>query len=141
SPESAFHLSSSHTECSRVLSPGGRLLLAIEDRAPLSDPGARALETALSTLMEHAGAVFHLETIVLQDRRIVVEGREATIRAIDVVSQPCDIPPGVARLLVALIKDPTRNSAPFRETIHGYSKPPKNLLAFERDYDNPWLVR
>jgi len=141
SPESAFHLSSSLTECSRVLSPGGRLLLAIEDRAPLSDPGAGALETALSTLMEHAGAVFHLETIVLQDRRIVVEGREATIRAIDVVSQPCDIPPGVARLLVALIKDPTRNSAPFRETIHGYSKPPKNLLAFERDYDNPWLVR
>lgn len=30
---------------------------------------------------------------------------------------------------------------PYQETIYGYSYPPKNLLAFARDYTNPWLVR
>lgn len=29
----------------------------------------------------------------------------------------------------------------YQETIYGYSYPPKNLLAFARDYANPWLIR
>lgn len=30
---------------------------------------------------------------------------------------------------------------PYQETIYGYSQPPENLLAFERDYNNPWIIR
>ncbi|MGY0522872.1 hypothetical protein, partial [Pseudomonas aeruginosa] len=39
------------------------------------------------------------------------------------------------------MKDPVSNSIPYRESVYGYSAPPANLLQFERDYKNPWLVR
>ena len=39
------------------------------------------------------------------------------------------------------MKDPVTNSLPYRESVYGYASPPNNLLQFERDYNNPWLVR
>lgn len=33
------------------------------------------------------------------------------------------------------------NGAAFRDTVYTYATPPKNLLAFARDYQNPWIVR
>ena len=39
------------------------------------------------------------------------------------------------------MKDPVAHSLPYRESVYGYAAPPDNLLQFERDYKNPWLVR
>ncbi|HFP9296910.1 TPA: hypothetical protein ACHOZS_001751 [Klebsiella pneumoniae] len=44
--------------------------------------------------------------------------------------------------LCVFMKSPlARSELPYQETIYGYSHPPKNLLAFARDYTNPWLIR
>lgn len=44
--------------------------------------------------------------------------------------------------LCIFMKSPlARSELPYQETIYGYSHPPKNLLAFARDYTNPWLIR
>lgn len=44
--------------------------------------------------------------------------------------------------LCVFMKSPLENtSLEYEETIYGYSYPPKNLLAFARDYTNPWLIR
>ena len=44
-------------------------------------------------------------------------------------------------LLVVAMKDPDAPGPAYRESVYGYSSPPVNLLAFARDYRNPWLVR
>ena len=43
--------------------------------------------------------------------------------------------------LMVGMKDPIPGDLPYHETVYGYTSPPDNLLAFERDYRNPWLVR
>ena len=44
--------------------------------------------------------------------------------------------------LCVLMKSPLATTdSPYEETIYGYSQPPLNLLAFARDYVNPWLIR
>jgi len=51
---------------------------------------------------------------------------------------------GLESSVVALLamKSPLNISAEqYRETVYEYSSPPENLLAFSRDYCNPWLVR
>lgn len=44
--------------------------------------------------------------------------------------------------LSILMKNPlSKTIFPYQETIYGYSSPPKNLLEFQRDYSNPWILR
>lgn len=44
--------------------------------------------------------------------------------------------------LCVFMKSPlAKTDFSYQETIYGYSHPPKNLLAFARDYANPWLIR
>ncbi|QGN38798.1 hypothetical protein [Klebsiella oxytoca] len=44
--------------------------------------------------------------------------------------------------LCVFMKNPSaKTDFSYQETIYSYSHPPKNLLAFARDYDNPWLIR
>lgn len=44
--------------------------------------------------------------------------------------------------LCIFMKSPlAKTNFQYQETIYGYSHPPKNLLAFARDYANPWLIR
>lgn len=44
--------------------------------------------------------------------------------------------------LMVGMKDPlSGTAATYRETVYAYSSPPAHLLAFARDYHNPWLVR
>ncbi|MFC6121245.1 hypothetical protein ACFPZP_09300 [Citrobacter bitternis] len=44
--------------------------------------------------------------------------------------------------LCVFMKNPLeKTSMIYEETIYGYPSPPKNLLAFARDYTHPWLIR
>lgn len=45
-------------------------------------------------------------------------------------------------VMCMFMKSPVSNTPfAYEETIYGYSSPPENLLAFARDYTNPWLLR
>lgn len=45
-------------------------------------------------------------------------------------------------VMCMFMKNPISNTPfAYEETIYGYSSPPENLLAFARDYTNPWLLR
>lgn len=46
-------------------------------------------------------------------------------------------------LILCVMKSPFIDTDKFKyiETSYNYSQPPKNLLAFERDYINPWIVK
>ncbi|MNJ36389.1 hypothetical protein D3C77_311750 [compost metagenome] len=61
-----------------------------------------------------------------------------TLRDIEIDT---DSPPPSEWWLMVGMKDPVTHLQPYRESVYGYSAPPDNLLQFERDYKNPWLVR
>lgn len=44
-------------------------------------------------------------------------------------------------ILVAMKSPFSDEVYPYVESVYGYCHPPENLLAFERDYNNPWLIR
>ncbi|MCT8351852.1 hypothetical protein [Photorhabdus kayaii] len=44
--------------------------------------------------------------------------------------------------LCVLMRNPLEQTVfSYEESIYGYASPPQNLLAFARDYNNPWLIR
>lgn len=121
-------------EIERVLRPGGRLILAVPRAAQADAP------VELDALLERISSRLLVQRVYCQavgepesrvGRRLL---RETSPK--DASSTECDL------WIVVASVDVTRMARlPYEEIYYAYSRPPADLLAFPRDYENPWLVR
>ncbi|MFM0221517.1 methyltransferase domain-containing protein [Paraburkholderia dipogonis] len=137
-------------EFHRVLSPGGRIVVGVpagerDDSVELSDSSRPRIYT-LDKLKDQIGKQFLIEVLFQQSGG----GRESdeleitqqkTPRALRQVEVNEATPPAGEWWLIVGMKHPAKGDIPYRESVYGYSSSPEHLLEFERDYDNPWLVR
>ncbi|MCG9032995.1 class I SAM-dependent methyltransferase [Laribacter hongkongensis] len=138
------------TEFHRILSPGGRIVVSVPNDwsdETGEDPNPFHLHVyTLDKLRAQIKKHFIPEALFQQ----IASGCKTTsawnswqrmprtLRSIPINSNS---PPPSEWWLMVGMKDPVSNSVPYRESVYGYSAPPANLLQFERDYQNPWLVR
>ncbi|WP_127960349.1 class I SAM-dependent methyltransferase [Serratia microhaemolytica] len=138
------------TEFHRLLSPGGRIVVSVPNDwsdETGEDPNPFHLHVyTLDKLRAQIKQHFIPEALVQQ----IASGCKTTSawdswqrmsRVLRRVPINIDHPPPSEWWLMVAMKDPVEHSLPYRESIYGYSTPPDNLLQFERDYKNPWLVR
>ena len=138
------------TEFHRLLSPGGRIVVSVpNDWSDESgeDPNPFHLHVyTLEKLRAQIKQHFIPEALFQQ----IASGCKTTTawnswqrmpRTLQKVEVDTKSPPPSEWLLMVGMKDPVENYLPYRETVYGYSAPPANLLKFEGDYQNPWLVR
>ncbi|WP_020582698.1 class I SAM-dependent methyltransferase [Endozoicomonas elysicola] len=137
-------------EFCRLLSPGGRIIVSVPNDwsdETGEDPNPFHLHTyTLNKLRSQIKQHFIPEVLVQQIASSCKmtpawdswQRMPRTLQSIDIDT---DSPPPSEWWLMVGMKDPVTNTLPYRESIHGYSAPPENLLQFERDYKNPWLVR
>ena len=137
-------------EFHRLLSPGGRIIVSVPNDwsdETGEDPNPFHLHVyTLDKLRSQINLHFIPEALVQQ----IASGCKMTLawdswqrmpRTLQSIDINTDNPPPSEWWLMVGMKDPVTNTLPYRESIHGYSAPPGNLLQFERDYKNPWLVR
>lgn len=134
----------------RLLSPGGRVVVSVPNDwsdETGNDPNPYHLHVyTLDRLKNELAANFLVEDTYQQ----IASGckiRELgntwgrmprLLRKVDINAA---IPPDSEWWLMVGMKNPVGHDLPYRETVYGYTSPPKELLEFERDYRNPWLVR
>ncbi|SAK51713.1 methyltransferase type 11 [Caballeronia fortuita] len=122
-------------ECHRLLSPGGRVVAGVPASAYTLD----ALKAQFSdrfmieAIFEQNGGGSHGDAPESSQH----EGR----RALRPIALDDASPEAGEWWLIVGMKHPAQGAVPYRESVYGYSSPPAHLLQFERDYDNPWLVR
>ncbi|MCV9963904.1 class I SAM-dependent methyltransferase [Pararhizobium sp. BT-229] len=112
-------------ESHRVLRPSGRLIIGI--------PLRPSQNTSKAELVASLGDSLLIEAIHVQ-----------STSARTLASTTIDAPEPVGDwLIVVAYRDPVSSSVdhPFKDTIYPYPDPTRNLLAFDRDYKNPWLMR
>ncbi|WP_286978724.1 class I SAM-dependent methyltransferase [Pseudomonas sp.] len=137
-------------EFHRLLSPGGRIVGSVpNDWSDESgeDPNPFHLHVyTFDKLKTQIEKNFLLEAVTQQ----IASGCKLTSawnswqrmpRTLQPVTIDTDLPPPSEWWLMVGMKDPSSCSLPYRESVYSYSVPPANLLQFERDYNNPWLVR
>ncbi|MEZ2738510.1 class I SAM-dependent methyltransferase [Comamonas jiangduensis] len=137
-------------EFHRLLSPGGRIVASVPNDwsdETGEDPNPFHLHVyTLDKLRAQIKKRFIPEALVQQ----IASGCKLTSawnswqkmpRKLKSIAIDTDTPPPSEWWLMVGMKDPTLNSLPYRESVYSYSTPPDNLLQFERDYKNPWLVR
>lgn len=137
-------------EFHRLLSPGGRIVVSVPNDwsdETGEDPNPFHLHVyTLDKLRTQIKQHFIPEALAQQ----IASGCKTTSawnswqrmpRTLQNVAIDTDSPPPSEWWLMVGMKDPVANSLPYRESVYGYSAPPDNLLQFERDYKNPWLVR
>ena len=137
-------------EFHRLLSPGGRIVASVPNDwsdETGEDPNPFHLHVyTLDKLRTQIKQRFIPEALVQQ----IASGCKMTSawnswqrmpRTLRSIAIDTDVPPPSEWWLMVGMKDPTAYSLPYRESVYGYSAPPDNLLQFERDYKNPWLVR
>ncbi|WNG43550.1 methyltransferase domain-containing protein [Archangium minus] len=117
------------SEVRRVLRPGGRVVVGV--------PDAYSRERLKSELQTH----FHLEAAWRQVTGLGGKSGHSPRRLSQVPVEPSSALDAEAWVLVAMVDPNEGRGVPFSEVYYPYSSPPENLLAFGRDYDNPWLVR
>ena len=138
------------TEFHRLLSPGGRIVVSVPNDwsdETGEDPNPFHLHVyTLDKLRAQIKQHFIPEALFQQ----IASGCKTTSawnswqrmpRTLRSVPIDSNSPPPSEWWLMVGMKDPVSNSIPYRESVYGYSAPPANLLQFERDYKNPWLVR
>ncbi|MFG8312359.1 class I SAM-dependent methyltransferase [Pseudomonas aeruginosa] len=138
------------TEFHRLLSPGGRIVVSVPNDwsdETGEDPNPFHLHVyTLDKLRAQIKQHFIPEALFQQ----IASGCKTTSawnswqrmpRTLRSVPIDTNSPPPSEWWLMVGMKDPVSNSIPYRESVYGYSAPPANLLQFERDYKNPWLVR
>jgi SAM-dependent methyltransferase len=138
------------TEFHRLLSPGGRIVVSVPNDwsdETGEDPNPFHLHVyTLDKLRAQIKQHFIPEALFQQ----IASGCKTTSawnswqrmpRTLRSVPIDSNSPPPSEWWLMVGMKDPVSNSVPYRESVYGYSAPPANLLQFERDYKNPWLVR
>lgn len=137
-------------EFTRLLSPGGRLIVSVpNDWSDESgeDPNPFHLQVyTWDRLKSELGEQLMLEHAFEQTASACkVQGSvnqwERRGRSLQQVDIDADHGPESEWLLMVGMKDPIGATTPYRESVYGASSPPENLLAFERDYRNPWLLR
>ncbi len=137
-------------EFHRLLSPGGRIVVSVpndwsdetgEDPNPFH-LHVYTLDKLRAQIKEH----FIPEALAQQ----IASGCKTTSawnswqrmpRTLQSLAIDTNRPPPSEWWLMVGMKDPVTHTLPYRESVYGYSTPPDNLLQFERDYNNPWLVR
>jgi ubiquinone/menaquinone biosynthesis C-methylase UbiE len=137
-------------EFHRLLSPGGRIIVSVPNDwsdETGEDPNPFHLHVyTLDKLREQIKQHFIPEALVQQ----IASGCKTTSawnswqrmpRTLRNLAVDTNSPPPSEWWLMVGMKDPVAHSLPYRESVYGYSTPPDNLLQFERDYKNPWLVR
>ena len=138
------------TEFERILAPGGRIIVSVPNDwsdETGEDPNPYHLHVyTLEKLKKQLRAKFLLEALFQQ----IASGCKTnepgkpwrrmsrTLRQLPI--DEGNPPPSEWWLSVAM-KSPICSDIPYRESVYGYTTPPENLLQFERDYENPWLVR
>jgi len=138
------------TEFYRLLSPGGRIVVSVPNDwsdETGEDPNPFHLHVyTLDKLRAQIKQHFIPEALAQQ----IASGCKTTSawnswqrmpRTLRSVALDSNSPPPSEWWLMVGMKDPVSNAVPYRESVYGYSAPPDNLLQFERDYRNPWLVR
>lgn len=126
----------------RLLTPGGRLVAAVplartDGRREPGEGGLRAYTK--DSLLESLGGRLRIETVHVLSRPNA-PGLPGTVWN---VPADCEAPEG-DWLVVVAFRDPLDGGAqavPFEDSIYPYPDPTANLLAFGRDYENPWLMR
>jgi len=137
-------------EFHRLLSPGGRIIVSVPNDwsdETGEDPNPFHLHVyTLDKLRAQIKQYFIPEALFQQ----IASGCKTTSawnswqrmpRTLRNVAIDTNSPPPSEWWLMVGMKDPVAHSLPYRESVYGYSSPPDNLLQFERDYKNPWLVR
>lgn len=137
-------------EFHRLLSPGGRIIVSVPNDwsdETGEDPNPYHLHVyTLDKLRRQIKQHFIPEALFQQ----IASGCKTTSawnswqrmpRTLRKVEIDTTSPPPSEWWLMVGMKDPVAHSLPYRESVYGYSAPPDNLLQFERDYKNPWLVR
>jgi 2-polyprenyl-3-methyl-5-hydroxy-6-metoxy-1,4-benzoquinol methylase len=137
-------------EFHRLLTPGGRLVASVPNDwsdASGEDPNPHHLQVYdWARLRGEIAGQFIPELAAVQTASACKVDRashrwERRPRAFQELDPALDTLPDGEWLLVVAIKDPDSPGPAYRESVYGYSDPPGNLLAFARDYRNPWLVR
>ena len=137
-------------EFERVLSPGGRIIVSVPNDwsdETGEDPNPFHLHVyTLDKLKSQISRRFIPEALVQQIAsgcKLNQPGRpwKRMPRTFRPVAIDISVPPPSEWWLMVGMKNPVSNSLPYRESVYGYSSPPENLLQFERDYNNPWLIR
>lgn len=127
----------------RVLRPGGRFVASVpydwsDEKG--QDPNPFHLHVYdLGKLRRQVESRFVLERVWVQDAGggFKLPGAERAIRPI----QAEDEVQGEWLVIVGM-KDPVANAGvPFVDTIYPEMGEARNIVAFARDYDNPWLMR
>ena len=137
-------------EFHRLLSPGGRIIVSVpNDWSDESgkDPNPFHLHVyTLDKLRTELETHFIPESLVQQ----IASGCKTSTawnswqrmpRTLRSLSINTDTPPPSEWWLMVGMKDPSTSCLTYRESVYSYSSPPENLLQFEREYRNPWLVR
>jgi SAM-dependent methyltransferase/predicted nuclease with TOPRIM domain len=132
-------------ECRRILRPGGRVIVSVPNQwvdDTGRDPNPHHFHVydwpkVRAQVAQH----FLLERAY---RQIAGDGLvharlPRTLREVPTDEPPED--PAEWWILVGTVDPLNERLPPYRETAYRYSAPPDHLLAFERDYGNPWLVR
>ena len=137
-------------EFHRLLSPGGRIIVSVPNDwsdETGEDPNPHHLHVyTLDKLRTQIKQHFIPEVLFQQ----IASGCKTTSawnswqrmpRTLRKLAIDINSPPPSEWWLMVGMKDPVVHSLPYRESVYGYSAPPDNLLQFECDYKNPWLVR
>jgi 2-polyprenyl-3-methyl-5-hydroxy-6-metoxy-1,4-benzoquinol methylase len=129
-------------ECQRLLTPGGRLICSVPNECvedDCADSRPQHLHIFTKALLEQlCGKFLSIEQVCGQTSG----GRAAGPRVRSIFTAQGDTKSAESWLLVGMTDPFAARSVEFRHgLLSSYVTDPTNLLAFERDYERPWLLR
>jgi 2-polyprenyl-3-methyl-5-hydroxy-6-metoxy-1,4-benzoquinol methylase len=129
-------------ECQRLLTPGGRLICSVPNECvedDCADSRPQHLHIFTRALLEQlCGKFLAIEQVCAQ----TFGGRPAAPPVRSLRAAPGEVKNAESWLLVGMTDPFAARSVEFRHgLLSTYVTDPTNLLAFERDYERPWLLR
>lgn len=145
--EQAVEPSTLLAQFARVLSPGGRLIVGVATGAGTSVVGdgqaSPVASGSWSWLQSRLPSSLLAEQAFAQTAGSGAgEDSPTAVRAFHAFDERAREAPAAEWLFLVAMKNPVgAHGQPYRESVYGYSAPPRHLMAFARDYRNPWLLR